>query len=206
MLPFEQEAIDIATRLGRAYCRTKDIPLEYHEDCIQEGIETALRVLPKWNPDACKLATHLYPWVRGAIGAYRAKLQNGGMGGKDAPITLVSLHDEVPGAQDFDDEPLTYEDILSYHTPPRGYGDPVQELIHNEEDSSIPHNIIERLLDSLSEADRVLIKRYFGMDGPEAGQLELALEEDVTRQAISRRITRIINRLAERARDLGFKF
>lgn len=206
MTPFEKDAIEIAQRLGRVYCRTKDIPLEHHADCIQEGVYVALRVLPKWNPDACKLSTHLYPWVRGAIAAYRAKLQNGGMGGKDAPISLVSLHDEVPGAQDFDDEPLTYEDILSYHTPPRGYGDPMQEAIHNEEDSRIPHNIIERLLESLSEADRVLIKRYFGMDGPETGQLELALDDDVTRQAISKRIQRIIRRLAERAHALGFKF
>lgn len=206
MTPFEKEAIEIARRLGRVYCRTKDIPLEHHADCIQEGVLTALRVLPKWNPDTCKLSTHLYPWVRGSIAAYRAKLQNGGMGGKDAPITLVSLCDEVPGAQDFDDEPLMYDDILSYHNPPDGYGDPLQEAINNEEDNKLPHNIIERLLDSLSEADRVLIKRYFGMDGPEVGQFELALDEDVSQAAISKRITRILNRLAERARALGYKF
>ncbi len=200
------EAIEIARRLGRAYCRAKDVPPEQQEDCIQEGITAALSVLPKWNPTSCQLATHLYPWVRGTIMAYRAKQRNGGMGGKDAPVRLVSLQDEVPGAHDFDDEPLTYEDILSYDTPPRGYGDPLTELVRDEEDTDIPANVLERLLGTLSQADRVLIKRYFGMYGPEVTQQELAFEQDTSQAAISKRIQQIISRLAERARSLGYKF
>ncbi len=199
------EAIEIARRLGRAYCRAKDVPPAQQEDCIQEGITAALSVLPKWNPASCQLATHLYPWVRGTIMAYRAKQRNGGMGGKDAPVRLVSLQDEVPGVHDFDDEPMTYEDVLSYDTPPRGYGDPLSELVREEDDPQVPAELLERLMEALSPADRALIKSYFGIDGPETTQQELAFDQDVSRQAINRRIKQIISRLAERASALGYK-
>lgn len=205
MTTLRDDAVAIAQRVGRAYCRDLGIPQQYAEDCQNEGIAEALRILGNWDPDKGALITFLYPWIRGAIAAYWSKQQNGGMGGKDASPRLVSLQDEVVGAQDFDGDPLTYDDIVSYTDPPAGYGDPLDELLSQEEEAEYGLHFLPQLLETLSSADRGLIMRYFGMNGPEATQQELALEEDVSQPAISNRIQRILKRLHEAALARGYK-
>jgi RNA polymerase sigma factor (sigma-70 family) len=204
MTKLNEEATEIAIGVAKALCREYEVPPGEWDDCMQEGVFAALSAVRTWRGES-QLSTFLYRRVRGAIMDYRSKQQNGGTGGRDAKVNVVSLHDEVHGTEDFDGEPLTYEDITSYDNPPRGYGDPIEELILDEEEAGMPENILERLICSLSEADRVLIKRYFGIDGPEVGQQELAFEEDVSQAAVSKRIQRILSRLAERAVALGYK-
>lgn len=205
MTALRDDAVAIAQRVGRAYCRDLGIPPQYAEDCQNEGIAEALRVLGQWDPDKGALITFLYPWIRGAISSYWSKQQNGGMGGKDASPRLVSLQDEVVGAHDFDGDPLTYEDIVSYAEPPLGYGDPIEELLNEEEEAGGALQLLPSLLETLSSADRALIVRYFGLGGPEATQQELALEEDVSNQAIGKRIQRILKKLREEYEGGGWK-
>ncbi len=201
----QDEAVELATRVGRAYCRDASVPVSLVEDCLQEGILEALRVLPTWNPDKGRLITFLFPWVRGAIGAYLSKQQNGGTGGKDAAPRMISLQDEVRGIEDFDGEPLTYEDIVSYPEPPECLGDPLAELLREEEQQRmVPELAVQDLLDVLSLPDRALIMQYFGIDSPEVTQQELALERDVSQAAISARIRRILTRLHEAATAKGY--
>ncbi len=206
MKTLHEEATDIALGVGKALCRDHEVAPDEWNDCIQEGIAAALKALPHWKGGA-QLSTFLFWRVRGAIMDYRAKQQNGGTGGRDAKVGLVSLQDEVIGVQDFDGEPMTYEDIMSYEDPPRGLGDPLDELLKAEEEARIPdESLAEQLLQTLSIADKALIMRYFGIGAPEATQAELALAEGVTQQSVSERIQRIIKRLSENAKKLGCEF
>ncbi len=204
MTKLNDEASEIAIGVAKALCREQEVPPGEWEDCIQEGVYAALVAAKSWKGESL-LSTFLYRRVRGAIMDYRAKQQNGGTGGRDARVHLVSLQDDVHGTEDFDGEPLTYEDITSYDTPPAGFGDPLEEILQAEEGTTAPEHVVARLLEGLSEPDRVLIKRHFGLDGPETKQLELALEKDVSQAAISKRIRLILKRLAERAQALGYK-
>lgn len=206
MKTLQDEATDIALGIGKALCRNHDVTPDEWNDCVQEGVAAALKALPHWKGGAL-LSTFLYWRVRGAIMDYRAKQQNGGTGGRDARVGLVSLQDEVIGVQDFDGEPMTYEDIMSYDEPPHGLGDPLDELLRVEEEARTPGEpLAEQLLQTLSSADRALIMRYFGISSPEATQAELALTEGITQQSVSERIQRIIKRLSESAKKLGCEF
>lgn len=200
----KEEVTEMALGIGRALCREQEIPLIAQEDCLQEGVAAALRALPHWKGRAL-LSTFLYWRVRGAIMDYRAKQQNGGMGGRDARVNMVSLQDEVPETYDFDGAPLLYEDIICEEDPPRGLGDPLDELLQDEDEARLQEGMLQPLLQTLSAADRSLIVRYFGIDSPEATQEELALEAGMSQPGVSNRIQKILKKLREEAKSRGYK-
>lgn len=205
MRKLNDEATEIAIGVAKALCREQEVPVGEWEDCIQEGVAAALAATRLWKGQSL-LSTFLYRRVRGAIMDYRAKQQNGGTGGRDARVRMLSLYEEVHGKEDFDGEPLTYDDIVAYESPPAGYGDPVDELVRQEDENNGAEEQVARLLAPLSSADRALIMRYFGIDGPEANQRELSLDEDVSQAAISKRIRKILESLRDHAEQIGYKW
>lgn len=195
MSKHEEEALRLAERFALGLCRERDYPREEWDDCVQEGRLSALEALPRWNVARGSLATFLYQRVRGAITNWRAKQANGGMGSKHVSVHLVSLQDHVPGVEDFDGDPLTYEDITAYADPPDGYGDPLHELITEEERRlPAPPEVVHGLLRRLPPAERkLLILEYLaGKTGPT--QQEMANHAGISQQALRTRIARALRK------------
>ncbi len=196
MSKHQEEALRLAEKFSIGLCRERDYPRGEWDDCVQEGRLAALSALSRWHPSRGTLATFLYRRVRGAIVDYRAKQANGGMGGDHVSVYLVSLQDQVPGIEDFDGDPLTYEDITAYPEPPDGYGDPLAELINAEEaETETPPVVVERLLTRLSPPERKLLTREFGLGGARSPtQQAMADEAGISQAAMRQRIARTLRK------------
>ncbi len=196
MIEHQEEALRLAEKFAIGLCKERDYPREDWNDCLQEGKLAALEALPRWRPASGALTTFLYRRVRGAILNHRAKHANGGMGSKHVSVHLVSLQDQVPGAEDFDGDPLTYEDITAYVDPPAGYGDPLDELIQAEETASLqPEDDVATLLARLTPAERKLLTREYGLGGFKSPtQQAMADEAGISQPALRTRITRALRK------------
>lgn len=192
----QEEALRLAERFALMLCRERDYPREEWADCMQEGRLAALEALPRWHATRGSLATFLYRRVRGAITNWRAKQANGGMGSKHVSVRLVSLQDHVPGIEDFDGDPLTYEDITAYADPPEGYGDPLQELAEAEDiRRPEPEDVVQGLLQRLTPAERRLLTNEYGLGGaPSPTQQAMADEEGISQPAMHKQIKQALRK------------
>lgn len=196
MKTLEAQAAEIAVGIGTVFCKTQDVPLSEREDCIQAGVLAALTALTHWKRGA-KLSTFLYPRIRGAIRDYRAVSANRGMGSKHARVAIVSLHDEVPHAHDFDGDPLRYEDVLSYEEPPNGLDDPLVENIRAEQPS--PEDLLVRT-PGLTRVERTSIRGVYGLGGTKARtQTQVARRRGVSTAAVGGALRRGIAKMRRAA-------
>lgn len=122
----QDEIVKLARGYAIEFCREHGVDEQDADDYIQEGILGAL--------EYTRGKTHIQKafvraTVRGIILDYHKKWTNAGIGGKDAPaMEHIYLSEPVGGVGEDDDE-LTYEEILAYSSPPRGYGVPDDEGI-----------------------------------------------------------------------------
>ncbi len=203
MKSLEEQAAEIAVGVGTAFCREQDIPLHERDDCVQAGVVAALAALPQWRRSA-KLSTFLYPRIRGTIRDYRAESANRGMGSKHARVAIVSLHDEVPHAHDFDGDPLRYEDILAYEEPPGGYADPLVENVRAAEPPI--KDVLLAALQPLTTTERSAIVAAYGLGKQEPRtQHQIARRKGVTQAAVGGAIRRGILKMQKTARCISEK-
>ena len=197
MSKHQAEALRLAEKFAAGLCRERDYPRDAWVDCIQEGRLAALASLPRWQPSRSELATFLYRRVRGAVIDYRAKQSNGGLGGKHVSVQLVSLQDEVPGLEDFDGEPLAYEDVVAYSVPPEGFRDPLDELIGAEDaEAPTPDERVALLMSGLTKEEEQLLHREYGLSNtPTMTQQQLAAEAGISHQALRMRIVRTLRKM-----------
>lgn len=181
----KDEIVKYARGYALEFCREHGVNEQDADDYIQEGVTSALASA---SSKATVQKTLLYQRVRGAIMNYHKRWINGGVGGRDAPpIEHVYLADTLPGGQDDDGDPLTYEDIIAYDTPPNGYGTP-----DDERDTLHATQQVKRLLPLLDREDRELM--YFLYFGGKTMQ-DVATIYKITRQSVQERHRRVLKKL-----------
>lgn len=168
------------------FCREHGVNEQDADDYIQEGISAAIATAAEKETVQKAL---LYQRVRGAIMNYHRRWTNGGVGGRDAPVfEHVHLADTIPGTSDDDDgEPVTYDDVMVYDDPPKGYDDPSAEL-----ETLRAKQRLQKLMPLLNREDRELVYFLYFTDKT---QQEVARIYNVTQQAIQQREARVLKKL-----------
>jgi len=163
-------------------------PYYVRDDLMQEAYLAAWACLPRWNAFEASLQTWVLSSVRIALTDANRRVAGGMIGGRDSTIAVVSMHAEVPDADDVwcnDEQELAdgIEATLTYKEAPEGFGDPAEEVDR------------ERLLLQLPEKDRDMVRRLCGVGVPAETQSEYSAAEGLSRPAVAKRLERLRGKL-----------
>lgn len=159
-------------------CLSKDD----EEDILQEGRQAYWATERNFdNTKGCKLTTYAYPRIRGAM--LRAIRRTVG------PVHL-SEHSQRNGKN----KPTYFRIDAEEHRD----GDMVPEQLHTNESDQIDMRLdAQQILGRLSQKDRRLLERHYGIGGRQYTFEEIAQLEGLSRAAIHKRHKRIISEIRD---------